>query len=132
MLPAVLALATLVLAGLAAWASQRTAFALLVGSIVLIPASLSLPTAGVTSLLTVHRVVILGALVGIVWRHRRRELWRGSPTTVSFLLYLAIVLVTGIMLAPTVLNLDDQVTTYLGIVEQAAVLVTCTALVRLD
>jgi hypothetical protein len=132
MLSAVLALATLGLAGLAAWASHRAAFALLVGSIMLIPASLSLPTAGVTSLLTVHRVVILGALVGIVWRHRRRDLFRATPTAFAFLLYLAIVLVTGIMLAPTVLNLSDQISTYLGIVEQAVVLVTCTALVRLD
>src|SRR3954465_9733525 len=132
MLPAVLALATLVLAGLAAWASHRAAFTLLVGSIVLIPASLSLPTAGVTSLLTVHRVVLLGALVGLLWRHRRRDLWRASPTAFAFLLYLTIVLVTGIMLAPTVLNLNAQITSYLGIVEQAVVLVTCTALVRID
>jgi hypothetical protein len=129
---ALLAAATLVLAAVAARASHRAAFTLLFASIVLIPASLSLPTAGVTSLLTVHRVVALGALVGIVWRHRRRDLWRASPTAFAFLVYLAIVLVTGIMLAPMVLNINDQITTYLGFVEQAVVLVTCTALVRLD
>lgn len=132
MLSAVLALAILVLAGLAAWASHRAAFTVLFGSIVLIPASLSFPTAGVTSLLTVHRVVLLGALAGVVWRHRRRDLWRANPTAFAFLIYLTIVLVCGIMLAPTLLNLNDQLTAYLGIVEQAVVLVTCTALVRLD
>lgn len=127
-----LAVATLVAAGVAARVSQRAAFTVLFASIVLVPASLSMPTGGLTSLLAVHRVVLLGALAGLVWRHREPRIWRVTPTVLAFLVYLATVLLTGIVFTPTVLDAGGQVTTYLNVVEQVVVLVVCTALVRAD
>lgn len=132
MLPALLGLTTLAVACVAARAAQRVAFTILLATIVLVPASLAVPTGGVTPLLTVHRVVLLGVLVGLLWRHRRASVWKVSPTVLAFIVYLAVVLLTGIVLAPAVLDVGDQVTAYLLIVEQLVVLVVCTALVRVD
>lgn len=131
MFAVLLAVATLVVAGVAAIAPLRLSFTLLLASIVLVPTSLTMPN-GVTSLLEVHRVVLLGTLAGLLWRHRRQGLWRLSPTALAFLLYLVVVLFTGIVAAPVVLDIGDQLTSYLGIVEQLLVLLTCTALVRAD
>jgi hypothetical protein len=80
----------------------------------------------------VHRAVLLGVLGGLVWRHRRASLWRVSPTVLAFVVYLAVVLLTGIILAPEVLDVSEQVAAYLLIVEQVVVLIVCTVLVRLD
>lgn len=129
---AVLALVTLVVAGAAARVSERAAFTLLFASIVLVPTSLSLPTGGVTSQLGVHRVVMLGVLAGLVWRHREVRIWRVTPAVLAFLVYLAVVLLTGFVFTPTVLDVGGQVATYLNVVEQLVVLVICTALVRAD
>jgi hypothetical protein len=129
---ALLALVTLVVAGVAACVSQRAAFSLLFASIVLVPASLSLPTGGLTSQLSVHRVVMLGVLAGLVWRHREGRIWRVTPIVLAFLVYLAVVLLTGIVFTPTVIDVGGQVATYVNVVEQLVVLVVCTALVRAD
>ena len=129
---ALLAVATLAVAGVAARVSQRAAFSLLFASIVLVPASLSLPTGGVTSQLSVHRVVMLGVLAGLVWRHREARIWRVTPIVLAFLVYLAVVLLTGVVFTPTVLDVGGQVATYVNIAEQLVVLVVCTALVRAD
>ncbi len=131
-LAALLALATVAVAVFVARSSPRVAFTVLFASIVLLPASLSVPTGGVTSQLAVHRVVLLGAFAGLAWHHRQARLWRATPTVMAFLVYLALILLTGIVFAPTVLDVGDQVTAYLNIAEQAVVLVVCTALVRAD
>jgi hypothetical protein len=129
---ALLAAVTLALAVAAARASARVAFTMLFATIVLVPAPLAVPTGGVTSELHVSRVVLLGVLVGVLWRHRNARVWRATPTALAFLVYLAVVLLTGIVFAPLVLDVGGQLSVYLGVVEQAIVLVVCTALVRTD
>jgi hypothetical protein len=124
-------LATVVAAFAAARKPGRVGFTILVGSIVLLPASLVLPN-GLTSLLTVHRVVLIGLLLGLVVRRGPDDRWRPTPTTLAFLLYLVVVLVTGVLLAAPGLDSGEVLEKFLNIAEQPLVLIACLAIVRSD
>jgi hypothetical protein len=128
---ALLALATVVAAFAAARSPGRLGFTVLLGSVVLVPASLALPN-GVTPLLTVHRVVLVGLLLGLVLHRGPSGRWRPTPTTLAFLLYLLVVVVAGVILATPGLDSGDVFEKFLNVVEQLLVLVVCLAIVRAD
>jgi hypothetical protein len=128
---ALLAAATVGAAFAAARRPGRLGFTLLVGSIVLLPGSLVLPN-GLTSLLTVHRVVLIGLLLGLLVRRGPADRWRPTPTTLAFLLYLLVVVVTGVLLAAPGLDSGEVLKKFLNIAEQPLVLVACLAVVRSD
>src|SRR4051794_31689708 len=125
-----LALLTIAAALVAARWPGRTGFTVLVASIVLVPATLTLPN-GVSASLTVHRVVLVGLLVGLLVRHRP-QVWRPTPTSLAFLVYLLLLLIAGVVLATPAVALGTEMSRYVDFVEQAAVLVACTAIVRND
>ncbi|MFN2536585.1 MAG: hypothetical protein ABR549_00355 [Mycobacteriales bacterium] len=86
------------LAGLGFLTRPRTALAVLVGTVVLVPGSLVPP--GVPGVLTVHRLVMLAAAAGVVWRCVRSELpWsvlRPPPLVLRFLLVAGALGVLGV------------------------------------
>jgi hypothetical protein len=126
----VLALLTIAAALLAARWPGRVGFTVLVASVVLVPATLTLPN-GVSSYLTVHRVVLLGLVAGLLVRRRPRT-WRPTPTSLAFVVFLALLLVAGVLLASPSVAFGTEVSRYADFVEQAVVLVACTAVVRND
>ena len=126
----VLALLTIAAAFVAARWPGRVGFTVLVASIVLVPATLTLPN-GLSAYLTVHRVVLVGLLIGLLVRQRSR-MWRPTPTSLAFVVYLVLLLIAGVLLASPAVGLGDEMTRYVDFVEQAVVLIVCTAVVRND
>jgi O-antigen ligase/polysaccharide polymerase Wzy-like membrane protein len=126
----ILALLTVAAALVAARWPGRVGFTVLVASIVLLPTTLVLPN-GLSSYLTVHRVVLIGLLVGLLVRERSR-IWRPTPTSLAFVLFLFLLLVAGVMLASPTIAFSAELSKYVDFVEQAVVLVVCTAIVRRD
>src|SRR4051812_17814255 len=126
----VLALLTIAAALVAARWPGRVGFTALVASVVLVPATLTLPN-GLSSYLTVHRVVLLGLVAGLLVRRRPRT-WRPTPTSLAFVVYLALLVVAGVLLASPALAFGTEMSRYADFVEQAVVLIACTAVVRND
>src|SRR5439155_23867072 len=84
------------LALLAFWRPPVTALVVLVGTVVLVPGSLTLP--GAPGVLTVHRFVMLAAAAGLLRRCRRGELpWEVLRPPALVLRLLVVVGVIGVL-----------------------------------
>ena len=125
--------ATAVLAVLAAWGKPALTFGVLLATVLLVPATVLLPGTP-SAVVTVPRVVELAAVVGTVLATRR------SPSTdrrpwplVLFVLiaYLAVTAVTGVGLADTLTPPVPAAYAWVGLGEQAVLLVLALSLARL-
>lgn len=135
-MPAVgVALLAVALAAVAALARPRAAFAALVSATVLLPDTLALPT-GLSALLTVHLLVTVAALGGVLWRtiagRSRTAVWRPTAASLGVAAYLFVAVVVGVAFAsgatPVIAGLDRAV----DLLQQLGVLVAATALIRED
>lgn len=86
----------------AAWGRPPLTFGVLISTLLLVPSTLPVPGAPPT-LVTVSRLVELGALIGVVLAVRRGRLpgraLAAHPVMVPLLLYLGVIAVTGLALA---------------------------------
>ncbi len=118
-----------------ALAPLRRGFVVLVASLLLLPATLVVPN-GVTGLLTVHRVLLLVFLARLVVDTRRRRIetdaWRPTPVHAAFLVFLVVVLVSGVMFAAASVPAGVSLSRYLDLLEQALTLLACLTVVRVD
>lgn len=128
---ALLAVAVL-LAGAALSLRPGKALIVVLATIVLVPGSLPLPAG--PGVLTIHRFVVLAALLGLVWRCALGELpWvvlRPPPLTSRFLVVLGILAVVGVGLAQPTTDLSAAVRGWMGFAAQLMVFVTAVALAR--
>ena len=132
---AALLLLTVVLAALAALGRPSLTFGVLLGTVLLLPATILVPSSP-SAILTVPRVVELGAIVGVVVAYRRRPLPRRPawPLVVFVLMaYLAVAAVTGIGLADRLTAPVPAAYAWVGLAEQVVLLVVGMLLVvRID
>ncbi len=104
-----------------------------VGAVLLIPATLSVPNP-VTPDLTVTRLVIVAFTAGLVWRTATGRLpssiWRPGAVHAVALLYVAVTLVTGVGLAVSEVDPFTALSGWLDVVDQMLVLVAGIAAFR--
>ncbi|MCW2544964.1 MAG: O-Antigen ligase [Frankiales bacterium] len=91
------------------------ALVLLVGTVVLLPSGLHLPT-GVTAAATASRLTALAIAVGLV-RQGQPGLWRSTPLSLAVGSYAALTLIGGLVLAPADLSLQNGVTGWLDLMD---------------
>jgi hypothetical protein len=132
---ALVGLLGLALAGVAGLARPRLAVAVLLAAVVLVPDTLAIPT-GVTSTLTIHLVVTVGALAGLLWRtiagRTSSAVWRPTAASLALAGYLLVAILIGIAFASGDVVASDALRRALDLVQDVGVLVAVTALVRED
>lgn len=132
---AAVALLTVALAAVAALARPRLAFAAVLAATVLVPDTLALPT-GVTSVLTVHLVVLIGALGGQAWRmlagRTDPAVWRPTGASLGLAAYLVVALLVGLSFAAPGVSVASGSSRAVDLLQQLAALVVCTGLIRED
>lgn len=121
-----------VLAAAAAACRPGPALAVLMGTVVLVPGALPVP--GLPGLLTVHRVVVLAALAGLLWRCLRRDLdWSvlsPPPTAYRFAVVLGGLAVLGVGLLQPSTDPSAASRVWQALAAQLVLLVTAIALAR--
>ncbi len=121
------------LAAVAAFAPLRWGFAALVGTVLLVPATLVVPN-GFTPVPTVGRVVLVAGALALAVRTWRGDVPAGTwaPTRVHVALgaFLAVALLVGVGAAAPTASLATSVLTWLDLVEQAAFFVVALAWIR--
>lgn len=120
---------TIVVAG----AALRVSFAVLVGTIVLLPGTLPIPN-GFTSFLTVHNAVTFAGVLAIVHGVRSgaigRQHLRATAPQVALMVFVAVVLVNGVVLAGPSTAVPDLQHGFINVVAQLIVLTVSLAFIR--
>jgi hypothetical protein len=131
--PVVLVGLTALAAGIALRRPARAGLPVLVGAVILIPATLVVPN-GITGLATVHRVIMLAVLVGLLLAAKRgdvpREAFRLTPVHAAFGIFLVVTIALGIGLAPAGIPLLVAFTDWVRWFDQGLFFVVALALVR--
>lgn len=128
--------ALLLAAGLSLWAllsPWRAGLALLVGTTLLVPATVGVPNPVVDGVLSVQRAVLLALVAGLLLRHDRAPagLRTRPPPIVAVLgVYVAVAFVAGVLLAAPPAELGQSLREWLRTVDQLLVLVVTVVLVR--
>jgi hypothetical protein len=128
-----LVVATIGASWYASRASLRRALTILVAVTILVPATLTLPN-GVTSLPTVHRLILVAVAVNLIRRVRSDELWFRpfflTPLHAVLAVVTALGLVLGVALASPGVSVSASVNTLLTIVDQLAFFTVVLACIR--
>jgi hypothetical protein len=121
----------------AAWFATRAplprALTLLVAVTILVPATLTIPN-GVSSLPTVHRIVLVAVAVNLFRRVRSGELWFRpffiTPLHAVFGAFALLSLVLGVALASPGVSVGESVNTMVAVVDQLAFFAVVLACIR--
>ena len=116
----------------AALCRAGTALAVVLATIVLVPGTLPVP--GAPGLFTIHRVVVLAALSGLLWRCLRGDVpWavlRPPPLAYRFAFVLGVLAVVGIALLQPTTNPASAARAWQSLAAQLLLFLTVVALIR--